>query len=52
HELFNELSRRDILVRDVSGYHLMENCLRFNIGLRDENDALLQQLRLLCDERV
>ncbi|ABL65441.1 histidinol-phosphate transaminase [Chlorobium phaeobacteroides] len=52
HELFCELSRRDILVRDVSGYPLMENCLRFNIGLRDENDALLQQLRLLCDEPV
>ncbi|NTV26879.1 MAG: histidinol-phosphate aminotransferase, partial [Chlorobiaceae bacterium] len=36
-----------VLVRNVSGYPLMENCLRFNVGLKEENDRLLEQLKRL-----
>ncbi|KAA6232371.1 histidinol-phosphate transaminase [Chlorobium phaeovibrioides] len=42
--MFRKLIGRGILVRNVSGYHLMKNCLRFNIGLPDENSRLLDAL--------
>jgi len=42
--VFRQLRSRGILVRNVSGYHLMENCLRFNIGLPDENSRMLDAL--------
>ena len=45
--LFQSLWSEGILVRNVSGYHLMENCLRFNVGLVDENQRLIEKLRLL-----
>ena len=45
--LFQSLRSEGILVRNVSGYHLMENCLRFNVGLVDENQRLIEKLRLL-----
>ncbi|MBN1279731.1 MAG: histidinol-phosphate transaminase [Chlorobiaceae bacterium] len=44
---FRDLSASGILVRNVSGYPLMENCLRFNVGMRDENDRLLEKLRTM-----
>ncbi|RNA64751.1 histidinol-phosphate transaminase [Prosthecochloris sp. ZM_2] len=44
-EVFSTLKQAGILVRNVSGYPLMQNCLRFNIGLEKENDLLLEQLR-------
>jgi histidinol-phosphate aminotransferase len=46
-KVFSRLKDAGVLVRNVSGYPLMENCLRFNVGLREENDRLLEQLRLL-----
>ena len=45
--VFHALSSEGILVRNVSGYHLMENCLRFNVGLIEENQRLIAKLRLL-----
>jgi histidinol-phosphate aminotransferase len=45
--LFQSLRSQGILVRNVSGYRLMENCLRFNVGLVDENQQLIAKLRLL-----
>ncbi len=42
--VFHALQDEGILVRNVSGYRLMENCLRFNIGLERENDLLLEKL--------
>lgn len=45
--VFRTLSGSGILVRNVSGYPLMKNCLRFNVGLRDENDRILDKLRKL-----
>ena len=44
-EVFANLKEKGVLVRNVSGYPLMENCLRFNVGLREENDRLLELLR-------
>jgi histidinol-phosphate aminotransferase len=43
--VFNALKQEGVLVRNVSGYRLMENCLRFNVGLRSENDRLLEALQ-------
>ncbi len=43
--IFAELLRRDILVRDVSHYPLLENCLRISVGTPRENDLLLAALR-------
>ena len=43
-KVFSFLAGEGILVRNVSGYPLMKNCLRFNIGLRQENDLLLEKL--------
>ena len=45
--VFQSLRTEGILVRNVSGYHLMENCLRFNIGLVEENRRIIEKLRLL-----
>lgn len=44
---FSILKDSGVLVRNVSGYPLMSNCLRFNVGLREENDRLLELLRKL-----
>ena len=46
-KVFSSLAGEGILVRNVSGYPLMENCLRFNIGLKQENDLLLEKIRTL-----
>ncbi len=42
--VFKHLCHEGILVRNVSGYHLMENCLRFNVGLVEENQRLIEKL--------
>jgi histidinol-phosphate aminotransferase len=46
-EVFRKLKDAGVLVRNVSGYPLMENCLRFNVGLKEENDRLLELLKTL-----
>ena len=43
-QLFNELLARDILVRDVSGYPMLKEYFRFNVGTPQENDRLIQSL--------
>jgi len=42
--LFDHLKRGGILVRDVSSYPLLDNCLRISIGTRDENLKLRESL--------
>ncbi len=42
--VFRSLQNEGILVRNVSGYPLMENCLRFNVGLVEENQRLIAKL--------
>lgn len=44
-ELFAELLTRDILVRDVSHYPMLENYLRVSVGTPAENDRLLAAMR-------
>ena len=43
-QIFDELLRRDILVRDVSGYPMLQDYFRFNVGTPEENDRLLSAL--------
>jgi len=45
--VFQALQREGILVRNVSGYPMMKNCLRFNVGLVDENQRLIEKLASL-----
>ena len=42
--IFTELLKRDILVRDVSGYPMLKNYFRFSVGTPEENDQLLKAL--------
>lgn len=42
--IFEELLKRDILVRDVSGYPMLREYFRFNVGTPEENDRLLSAL--------
>ncbi len=43
-QLFDYLVSNDILVRDVSSYDLLENCLRISIGTVEENSCLRTHL--------
>ncbi len=44
-ETFLRLVERGVLVRDVSRYPMLENCLRVTVGSREENEAFLAALR-------
>ena len=43
--VFNELRRREILVRDVSSYPMLRDYFRISMGTPGENDTLLSALR-------
>ena len=43
--VFAELLRRDILVRDVSGYPMLRDYFRVSVGTPQENDLLVAALR-------
>jgi histidinol-phosphate aminotransferase len=43
--VYDELLKRDILIRDVSRYPLLRDYFRISIGRPDENDRLLSALR-------
>jgi histidinol-phosphate aminotransferase len=43
--VFRSLKEQGILVRDVSGYPLLNNHLRVSVGLHQENEWFLQALR-------
>ena len=43
--VFDELLRRDILVRDVSGYPMLAEYFRVSVGTPEENDRLMEALR-------
>lgn len=43
--MFNELLQRDILIRDVSKYPLLQEYFRISVGTPEENDLLLASLR-------
>jgi len=44
-KLFEHLKISDILVRDVSSYPMLENCLRFSVGTPEENTLLKESLK-------
>lgn len=44
-QVFDELRRQDILIRDVSSYPMLRDYFRISIGTPEENDALLEALR-------
>lgn len=44
-EIFEALYARGILVRDVSGYPRLANCLRISIGSPEQNDRMLAALK-------
>jgi histidinol-phosphate aminotransferase len=43
--VFAELLKRDILIRDVSGYPMLNDYFRVSVGTPEENDLLLEGLR-------
>jgi histidinol-phosphate aminotransferase len=43
--IFNELIKRDILIRDVSTYPMLSDYFRFSVGTPEENDLLLNALK-------
>jgi histidinol-phosphate aminotransferase len=44
-QIFAELLKRDILIRDVSGYPMLNDYFRVSVGKPEENDLLLDALR-------
>jgi histidinol-phosphate aminotransferase len=44
-EVVNELMRKGILVRDLSGHPLLKNCFRTAVGTREMNTILIESLR-------
>jgi histidinol-phosphate aminotransferase len=48
--MFDELLKRDILVRDVSGYPLLNDYFRFSVGTPEENDRLLRALHEIANQ--
>jgi histidinol-phosphate aminotransferase len=46
--IFTELLKRDILIRDVTGYPMLSEYFRFSVGTPDENDRLLKAIREIC----
>ncbi|MBX5479617.1 MAG: histidinol dehydrogenase [Pyrinomonas methylaliphatogenes] len=43
--VYDELLRRGILIRDVSGYPMLADCFRVSVGRPEENDLLIEALR-------
>ena len=48
--VFIELLKRDILIRDVSGYSMLSDYFRVSVGTPAENDLLLEALREILGE--
>jgi len=43
--VFDEMLKRDILIRDVSKYPMLGNYFRFSVGTPEENNAFIQALK-------
>ena len=50
-QVFAELIKRDILIRDVSGYPMLSEYFRLSVGTPAENDLLLEALREIFGAR-
>jgi len=49
--IYKELLRRDILVRDVSSYPLLQDHFRVSVGTPEENDLLIEVLREILTKK-
>jgi len=47
-QVFAELLKRNILIRDVSGHPMLSDYFRLSVGTPEENDLLLSALREIC----
>jgi histidinol-phosphate/aromatic aminotransferase/cobyric acid decarboxylase-like protein len=47
--IFDELLKRDILIRDVSRYPMLQNFFRVSVGTPAENNSLLAALTEICE---
>ena len=47
-QVFEELLKRDILIRDVSSYPMLRDYFRVCVGTPEENDYLLEKIREIC----
>ena len=43
--LYEQLLKFGILVRDVSSYPMLDNCLRISVGSKNDNEVLIDSLR-------
>jgi histidinol-phosphate aminotransferase len=43
--VFEELYQQGILIRDVSSYPMLSDCLRVTVGTPEENDRFVSALR-------
>ena len=50
-QLFAELLKRDILIRDVSGYPMLSDYFRLSVGTPEENDLLVTALHEILEMR-
>jgi histidinol-phosphate aminotransferase len=50
--IYEELLRRNILIRDVSRLPLLQDCFRVSIGKPEENDLLIEGLREILGKEV
>ena len=48
--IFSELLKRDVLIRDVSGYPMLSEYFRFSVGTPEQNDYVLKALREICGQ--
>ena len=46
-QIFDELIKKDILVRDVSSYPMLSEYFRISVGTPEENDLLVEALRAI-----
>jgi histidinol-phosphate aminotransferase len=44
-KVFDELLKRDFLIRDVSKYPMLSDYFRFSIGTPEENDRFIAALK-------
>src|SRR5258708_6130444 len=47
-QVFAELLKRDILIRDVGGHPMLREYFRVSVGTPEENDLLLSALKEIC----
>ena len=47
-QIFTDLLKSDVLIRDVSNYPMLSEYFRFSVGTPEENERLLKGIREIC----